>query len=359
MTLSFQPLAKAHFSLMLKWLELPHVKQFWDSSIPWTIESIQEKYSSYVEGYKLVSGQRKSLKAFIICFDEHPIGYIQTYDAYDFPRQGYDLKEKLKDTSASSLSLAALDLFIGEKEIVKQGIGALAIAAFLKTYVWPQFDACLVDPDKNNLSAIKAYAKSGFTTHHDLGASVLLLARKEPPEKNPIVIFGSSRSQGDTLQAINTIVQDRPVPIVDLREQKISYYDYAYANANDDFLPLAEKMTQHNPIILATPVYWYTMSAIMKTFIDRWSDLIDLRKDIGRRFIGKDLYIITSYAGDIPRGFEDAFAQTCEYMEMHYKGCLYFYSGEDAELLKENARLAEQFAQKLWELAPSQQPASV
>lgn len=60
-------------------------------------------------------------------------------------------------------------------------------------------------------------------------------------------------------------------------------------------------MVCYNPIILATPVYWYSMSALMKTFIDRWGDLLDIRKDIGRRLTNKELYIITSFGESMPR----------------------------------------------------------
>ena len=150
-------------------------------------------------------------------------------------------------------------------------------------------------------------------------------------EKTPIVILGSGRSEGHTLKAIQTVVQDQQIPVVDLRKLNFSHYDYNYENQHDDFIPLAEKMVEHNPIILATPVYWYTMSALMKMFIDRFSDLIDIRKDLGRKLAKKELYVITSYAGEMPRGFEDPFSQTCAYLDMHYKGCFYFYSGPNSE----------------------------
>src|SRR5262245_48938559 len=140
--------------------------------------------------------------------------------------------------------------------------------------------------------------------------SILITAQKEE-HKHPLIILGSSRSHGETLQAIKAVIGDQQVSFVDLKKLNISYYDYNHANEKDDFIPLAELMVKHNPIILATPVYWYTMSAIMKTFIDRWSDLIGLRKDLGRRLAGKELYLITSFAGDFPKGFEDPIAQTC------------------------------------------------
>lgn len=160
---------------------------------------------------------------------------------------------------------------------------------------------------------------------------------------NPIIILGSSRGDGNTLKAVKMVFPDETSPLIDLSNLNISYYDYHNKNSHDDFLPFAEKMINHNPIILATPVYWYTMSAIMKTFIDRWSDLISIRKDIGRKMKGKDLYIITSFGSNIPKGFEDAFSQTCDYMEMNYKGCYYYHSDAKGEDQKENVARARQF----------------
>jgi len=167
-------------------------------------------------------------------------------------------------------------------------------------------------------------------------------------QRNPIVIFGSSRSNGDTLQAIKAVIKERAVPVIDLKNLNIAHYDYNYENKHDDFIEIAERMIQHNPIILATPVYWYTMSALMKTFIDRWSDLLDIRKDIGRRLSHKELFVIACYGTSLPRGFEDAFSQTCDYLDMQYKECLYFYSGDDAELAKDNESSANKFSDQIF-----------
>ena len=178
-------------------------------------------------------------------------------------------------------------------------------------------------------------------------SNIVMIAKKYQT-KNPLIILGSSRSDGQTRQAIQAVIQNQTVPIVDLRELDISYYDYEYKNHQDDFIPLAERMMKHNPIILATPVYWYSMSAVMKTFIDRWSDLLDFRKDLGRRLAGKELYVITSYASDFSKGFEDVFLNTCNYLEMDYKGCFYFYSGDNLQQKSQNLLNAQAFAEKLF-----------
>lgn len=163
----------------------------------------------------------------------------------------------------------------------------------------------------------------------------------------PIIIMGSSRGDGNTLKAVRMIFEEKDAPLVDLSHLDISYYDYAGKNLHDDFLPLIERMLNHNPIVLATPVYWYTMSAVMKTFIDRWSDILTFRKDLGRKLKGKEVYIITTYGSSFPRGFEDAFSQTCDYMGMHYRSCFYYHGNPDKVQTAENAERAKVFIDKL------------
>lgn len=169
------------------------------------------------------------------------------------------------------------------------------------------------------------------------------------PNENiePLIIFGSSRGDGHTMKAINMVIGNHKIHLINLQNINISHYDYESKNQDDDFIPLAKKMVTHDPIILATPVYWYSMSGMMKTFLDRWSDLITIRKDLGRKLSGKSLYVITSYAGNLPKGFEDPFSQTCDYLKMNYKSCFYYYSGPNLELLERNQEEADKFAKMI------------
>ena len=96
---------------------------------------------------------------------------------------------------------------------------------------------------------------------------------------NPIIIFGSSRSFGETRKAVETIIDNNQIPLVDLLTLNIGIYDYEHSNKNDDFIPLMERVIEHDLIILATPVYWYSVSTHMKIFIDRITDLVEIRKD--------------------------------------------------------------------------------
>ncbi len=154
--ISFIPLQEQHLPLLLKWLETPHVKAWWDQDVTWTIELIKEKFGSYVHGYKIVAGQKKPLHAYIICIDNKEIGYIQLYNAHDFAREdGITL-----DTLPSSL--AAFDIFIGDAAYVGKGYGSQIMQQFLCAFVDPYYAACFVDPDTANGQAVRAYEKAGF-----------------------------------------------------------------------------------------------------------------------------------------------------------------------------------------------------
>jgi aminoglycoside 6'-N-acetyltransferase len=153
MNIAFKPLNESHFPLLLKWLESPHVKKWWDQDVTYTIELVREKYSSYVKGYKLEGSAQKPIQAFIIYSDQNPVGYIQIYNAYDFPRS--------KPLLGLPENLGAFDIFIGEAAALQQGLGSKAILEFLRLH-GNQYSYIFADPDINNLSAIKCYEKAGF-----------------------------------------------------------------------------------------------------------------------------------------------------------------------------------------------------
>jgi len=160
MTITFQPLQDSHFPLLLKWLQIPHVKAWWDQDVQWTPELIENKYGSYLKGFKRFELQscviEKPIHAFLIRFDDKEIGYIQYYNAHDFPsEQGYELE-------GLPASLASLDVFIGEEEFLGKGLGSRIMKQFLSEYVDPYYEACFVDPDTTNIRAIRTYEKAGF-----------------------------------------------------------------------------------------------------------------------------------------------------------------------------------------------------
>lgn len=141
--------------------------------------------------------------------------------------------------------------------------------------------------------------------------------------KNTIAIFASSRSQGNTRQFMDWIANELAIEVIDLADQSISPYDYEHRNMDDDFLPLMRHVLKHQNIIIASPVYWYSVSAQMKVFIDRTSDFlaVDELKAMGRQLRGKTAYVVcTSISEEVDPPFIAALKDTVEYLGMTFGG---------------------------------------
>lgn len=135
-----------------------------------------------------------------------------------------------------------------------------------------------------------------------------------------IVILGSIKGSSNTQKILTEIFGQNIPNLFTLSEMNINPYNYEYRNQNDDFIPLIENVIKHDMLILATPVHWYSVSTIMKIFIDRISDLLDLRRDLGKQLRNRKLFVIASFGNSIPKGFEENFQQICDYLGMEYLG---------------------------------------
>ncbi len=188
MKITFTPLAESHFPLLLKWLEAPHVKAWWDQDVTYALDLVHEKYSSYVKGYKLVDGQQKPIQGFIIHHNQNPVGYIQIYNAYDFPRS--------KSLLGLAENLGAFDIFIGEEAYLKQGVGSQAIAQFLKEH-GASYTHVFADPENTNIAAIKAYEKAGFKKV------------SEQEDTGEVWMIKDLSSRNDPLPTIQKLIKER------------------------------------------------------------------------------------------------------------------------------------------------------
>ena len=137
-----------------------------------------------------------------------------------------------------------------------------------------------------------------------------------------VIIQGSSRSQGNTSKMVQHLHLLTRFDVIDLKTKHIEYFDYAHRNADDDFIPLMKNLVvRYDIMVFASPVYWYTMSAEMKTFFDRLSDLLKTEKDTGRKLRGKSMAVLScSGHDDVPSAFFEPFQLSANYLGMHYLG---------------------------------------
>ena len=139
-----------------------------------------------------------------------------------------------------------------------------------------------------------------------------------------VIIQGSSKSNGNTNQIAKLIQKELKCDLLDLKNYQIGQFDYEFNNREDDFLPLIRKIADYDLIIFLTPVYWYAMSGIMKTFFDRIADCLKIEKETGRKLHGK--YMATVSCGSEKKateGYFIPFQLTAQYLEMKYLGDLH------------------------------------
>ena len=151
---SFRSLALSDMPLMHRWFNQPHVQQFY-SLRTWTEKEVAQKLKPYINGEKPVSG-------YVAYQEDRPIGYVQTVKISDYPWPDQQFSEDMVQ------SMAGVDLFIGEQDLLGHGLGGRIMQAFLDEYIWPKFHYCVIDPDVRNLSAINCYEKIGFKAHRQI-----------------------------------------------------------------------------------------------------------------------------------------------------------------------------------------------
>jgi NAD(P)H-dependent FMN reductase len=144
----------------------------------------------------------------------------------------------------------------------------------------------------------------------------------------PLVILGSARAAGDTSRLVNVLFAEQEIQVLDLLDHPI--YPYSYEGsypATDCFDQVVAQLLKHPLLIFATPVYWYSMSGLMKNFFDRLTDLVTIEKRKGRQLQRKKVLLLAVGSDEeLPEGFEVPFRRTAEYLDMEYLG--HFYSSK-------------------------------
>jgi len=146
-----------------------------------------------------------------------------------------------------------------------------------------------------------------------------------------VIIQGSSRSGGDTNKIVNYMASKNTIDVIDLHNKNIGHYDYEYKNKDDDFIELITNIIKtYDTIIFATPIYWYSMSGVLKVFFDRISDILRIHKDTGRQLRGKNMAMIsTSNHDNLIDGFNMPFVESAKYLGMNYLGDIHTYIKND------------------------------
>ena len=122
------------------------------------------------------------------------------------------------------------------------------------------------------------------------------------------VLFGGSRPEGNTARLTKMAIAGYDYEWIDLTQYQLNpVRDYRHVDKSidsyaDDYKTIIDKVLASDTVIIASPVYWYSLSASMKAFFDHWSEtLLDSNyKDFKDKMSKKDFRLII-VGGDCPK----------------------------------------------------------
>lgn len=146
-----------------------------------------------------------------------------------------------------------------------------------------------------------------------------------------IIIQGSSNPTGNTQMIVKKMAISLDADVLDLTTIVVKPFDYKFENKADDFNQTMHNVLDNYDLLLfATPVYWYTMSGIMKNFIDRFTDGLLNDKALGRKFESKQMGAIACGSSkEEIEGYFIPFQKTATYLKMNYIGNVHLWVNTD------------------------------
>ena len=144
-----------------------------------------------------------------------------------------------------------------------------------------------------------------------------------------LILQGSHRDNGTTAAACLELHEDTGGVVLHLSHYKIAHFNYD-GPGNDDFELIIRQLIAEKEVVLATPIYWYTMSGMMKVFLDRISDLLKWNKDLGRQLRGLKMHVISvSGHDDAPDEFAYPFKMTADNLGMTFGDYIHVCPGKE------------------------------
>ena len=141
----------SEYAQMAMWRNRPHVRRRWDPDHPpMTIETARAEYRP-----DTIPGAPST--ACVVELEDKPIGFIQFYRWASYADEAEEVGIAFDERTYG------LDVFIGEPELIGQGIGS-KIVALLSDYMLEELGASSValTTDLDNHPAIRCYEKAGF-----------------------------------------------------------------------------------------------------------------------------------------------------------------------------------------------------
>lgn len=143
----FKKITEKDLPTLLAWFKEPHVEKWWPTP------ETDELFVKFLERIR-----SKDTFGYMVFLGDLPIGYIQYYYIDRTLEKAGSWLPPLPETTIGT------DQFIGDLNYVDKGYGTQFIKQFiheLKT-IEPNITTIIVDPDPENVAAIRCYEKVGF-----------------------------------------------------------------------------------------------------------------------------------------------------------------------------------------------------
>jgi len=179
-------------------------------------------------------------------------------------------------------------------------------------------------------------------------------------QRSYLFILGSARPNGntellarlaarslpeDTDQRWLSLLHD-PLPLFeDIRHNEVR----KYIVANETEQKYLDATLAATDIVIASPVYWYSLSASSKLYLDHWSAWMRLPDvDFRARMAGKKLWGVTVLSDEALLGVHpliETLRLSADYMDMQFGGVLLGYGNRPGDILSDPPSLerAEMF----------------
>lgn len=157
------------------------------------------------------------------------------------------------------------------------------------------------------------------------------------------VIYGSAAPREHIEVLTQYVIEGKPdVTEIHLRDYHMKSRDQIHQSPEkDDYHQIIDQMIESDVLVLATPMYCYGVSGLMKTFVDRWP-MVD-EEDPSKRFMdamrGKQVYLIIS-GKDYPHKkalpIIQQFKYICRAAKMDFNGYLIAEEGPPEDIAKDD-----------------------
>ncbi|HEV8591217.1 MAG TPA: NAD(P)H-dependent oxidoreductase [Pyrinomonadaceae bacterium] len=181
-----------------------------------------------------------------------------------------------------------------------------------------------------------------------------------------LFLLGSARRDGNTellaRHAARSLPKSAEQTWLHLMEHSLPLFEdirhhetRKYAIATETERTLLDATLSATDIVIASPVYWYSVSAATKLYLDHWSAWMRLPDvEFKKHMVGKTLWVISALSDEDWSGAQpliDTIRLSAEYMQMNWGGVLLGYGNRPGDVLDHSESLVR--AEKFFDLSPA------